>query len=200
MTSVWRLLVSTLALVLSQAGTTTVGAATYTSDGPAIARIEAPSFEAVSFVAAPLFWARAGSASPSVDGRRTSTTPLALVVATNTADDLVDLASPARRTHILDRDATGGGHRWPGASPDKTPFPQGWSDDEIMHAVSDVATDPSLTPRNVTGPPGSLKTNAGNPARQEVFGYRNGVCIRVITEPLGEGIITAHPIIGPCPP
>ena len=82
MTSVWRLLVSTLALVLSQAGTTTVGAATYTYDGPAIARIEAHSFEAVSFVAAPLFWARAGSASPYVDGRRTSTTPLALVVAT----------------------------------------------------------------------------------------------------------------------
>jgi len=42
MTSVWRLLVSTLALVLSQAGTTTVGAATYTYDGPAIARVEGP--------------------------------------------------------------------------------------------------------------------------------------------------------------
>jgi hypothetical protein len=117
--------------------------------------------------------------------------------ATNSADELVDLASPARRTHILDGDATGGGHRWPGA-PDKTPFPQGWSDDEIMHAVSDVATDPTLTPRNLTGPAGSLKTNAGNPARQEVFGMRNGVCIRVVTEPLGKGIITAHPIIGPC--
>ena len=118
-------------------------------------------------------------------------------VATNSADELVDLASPARRTHVLDGDATGGGHRWPGA-PDKTPFPQRWSDDEIMHAVSDVATDPSPTPRNVTGPAGSLKTNAGNPARQEVFGMRNGVCIRVVTEPLGEGIIAAHPIIGPC--
>lgn len=75
-----------LALVWSLFGaTTTVGAATYTYDGPAIARIEAPSFEAVSVVAAPLFRAREGSASPSSADRGPSTTPHLRSVATEAA-------------------------------------------------------------------------------------------------------------------
>ncbi len=116
--------------------------------------------------------------------------------APNAADDLVDLASPQRRTHILDGDATGGGHRWPGA-PDKTPFPQGWSDDQIMHHVSDVATDPSLTWNWTKGGP-SGHTRAADPGRASVFGVRNGVCTKVVVEPAGEGIITAHPSPGSC--
>lgn len=122
-----------------------------------------------------------GGLVPGADG---STAP---------APDYVDLASAQRRTHILDGDATGGGHRWPGL-PGKTPFPQAWSDDQIMHNVSDIATDPSLPVTQKTGPPGSQYTNAGNPARQEAIGERDGVNIRVITEPAGEGIITAHPV------
>ena len=45
------------------------------------------------------------------------------------AEDLVDLASPDRRVNILD----------------------GWSDDQIMHYVSDIATDPRLRWNQQTG-------------------------------------------------
>jgi RHS repeat-associated protein len=116
--------------------------------------------------------------------------------AIDAANESVDLASAQRRTHILDGDHTGGGHRWPGA-PGKTPFPRGWSDDEIMHHVSDIATDPKA---NWTGggPRGSVMTRRGNPARFSVFGNRGGTCIKVVVEPAGEGIITAHPATGSC--
>jgi hypothetical protein len=105
-----------------------------------------------------------------------------------------DLASPERRTHIPDGDATGGGHRWPGMSPEKSPFPADWTDNQIMNAISDIATNPSLIARNVTGQQGSLFTKSGNPARHELVGVSNGVMIRVIVEPKGEGIITARPV------
>ncbi|HEX9969066.1 MAG TPA: RHS repeat-associated core domain-containing protein, partial [Acidimicrobiales bacterium] len=64
-------------------------------------------------------------------------------------DELVDLASPARRRHILDGEIhpsgkIGGGHRAGTGFLDKTEFPAHWSDDQIMHYVADVATDPSL--------------------------------------------------------
>lgn len=69
-------------------------------------------------------------------------------VAPRAADDLVDLASPARRTHILDGEVRpngtfGGGHRAGTGFPGKTEFPASWSDDLIMHHVSDVVTDPA---------------------------------------------------------
>jgi hypothetical protein len=99
-------------------------------------------------------------------------------VATKTADDLVDLSSPARRRHILDGDATGGGHRWPGAS-GKTPFPKGWSDDVVMHEVADIATDPALKWKWTKGAEGSSFTKAGDPSRVTVHGVRRGVCNKV---------------------
>lgn len=113
-------------------------------------------------------------------------------VAAKSADDFVDLASSTRRNHILNGDATGGGHLWPGL-PGKTPFQQGWSGDRIMHEVSDVATDPSLQWRQITGVPGAALTKKGAPVRYEVIGNRGGIDIKVILEPGGEGIITAHP-------
>lgn len=62
----------------------------------------------------------------------------------------VDLASPARRSHILDGEVRpngtiGGGHRGGTGYPNKSEFPTSWSDDQIMHSISDIATDPSLT-------------------------------------------------------
>ncbi len=77
--------------------------------------------------------------------------------------EFVNLASAERTTHITVGDATGGGHMWPGA-PGKTPFPQGWSADQIMHHVSDIATDPGLQWIQQTGKAGSLFTKAGDPA------------------------------------
>ncbi len=55
-----------------------------------------------------------------------------------------DLTDPKARRHILDGDATGGGHRPGTGIPRKSEFPKGWSDDRILDAVSDVATDPKV--------------------------------------------------------
>lgn len=107
------------------------------------------------------------------------------------SDGAVNLASPQRTQHILLGDSTGGGHLWPGG-PGKTPFPRSWSGQKIMHYVSDIATDPTLTWTR-PGQTGSLFTRAGDPARFVVFGEREGIRIKVVLEPMGEGIITAYP-------
>lgn len=88
---------------------------------------------------------------------------------------------------------TSGGHLWPGL-PGKTPFPKGWSGDKIMHAVSDIATDPALNWQQITGRAGAALTKSGKPVRYAVTGSRDGQRIRVVIEPGGEGIITAHPV------
>ncbi|MGH2943715.1 MAG: RHS repeat-associated core domain-containing protein, partial [Solirubrobacteraceae bacterium] len=93
------------------------------------------------------------------------------------ADDYVNLASPQRTQHILYGDATGGGHLHPGL-PGKTPFPESWSPERVMHEISDVATDPS-----------SQRIPQG--AREVVLGTRDGVDIKVVTD--GRDIITGHP-------
>ena len=102
-------------------------------------------------------------------------------------DDFVDLASPERRIHILDGDATSGGHRWPGKlkkdGTRKTPFPENWSDDKIMHYVSDIATDPKL----------EWCPQPGWKNRYRIWGTRDGVRIRVVVEQPGIGIVTAFP-------
>jgi RHS repeat-associated protein len=96
------------------------------------------------------------------------------------ADDYVDLASPQRRKHILNGDATGGGHRPGTGKQGKSEFPQGWSDNKIMHEISDVATDPTSV------------TRAGRGGRTITEGTRNGVDIRVIQERNGD-IVSGFP-------
>lgn len=102
-------------------------------------------------------------------------------VAAKSADEFVDLASAQRRTHILDGDATGGGHLWPGL-PGKTPFPKDWSAGRVMHEISDVATDPAAW-ANVT--------NQGQ--RAVVYGTRGVVDIKVVVNRGTGDIITGHP-------
>jgi hypothetical protein len=63
-----------------------------------------------------------------------------------------------------------------------------------MHNVSDIATDPQLRWVQQTGQAGSLFTRAGAAARFFVIGVRDGITIKVIIEPAGEGIITAFPL------
>nr|WP_255502338.1 EndoU domain-containing protein [Cellulomonas sp. JH27-2] len=109
------------------------------------------------------------------------------VVAANTADDLVNLASPARTSHVLD------GHMPPG-EPGNTLFPRSWSPQQIMHNVSDVATDPNLPWVQQTGKLGAEFTKNGAPVRYSVDGVRGGIPMRVIVEPGGEGIITGFPL------
>jgi len=90
-----------------------------------------------------------------------------------------NLASESRTNHILYGDATGGGHLWPGGS-GKTPFPETWSPDRVMHEISDVATDP--VSRFVPGRGG----------RTIAEGAREGVEIVVVLEAgsRGGGIVT----------
>jgi len=107
--------------------------------------------------------------------------------APSTAVDLVDLSSTARRGHILD------GHR-AGAGLGKTEFPAAWSDDLTLHHVSDIVTDPNLPWIQQTGKAGAEFTKNGDPVRFFIDGVRDGVNVRVIVEPGGEGIITAFPI------
>ncbi len=96
----------------------------------------------------------------------------------------INLASEKRTKHILYGDSTGGGHLWPG-KPGKSVFPKTWKADKVMHYISDIATDPKLDWK-----PGRVVK--GN-QRYEVIGVREGIKIKIIIEPKGEGIITAFP-------
>lgn len=101
-------------------------------------------------------------------------TTVATGVAAKSGDEFVNLASDARTTHILDGEvrpngSLGGGHRPGTGFPNKSEFPAGWSDEKIMHSISDVATDPSLAWR------------AGNvPGDFFVNGTRGGADIEVL--------------------
>ena len=55
--------------------------------------------------------------------------------------------TPERRTHILDGDAYGGGHRHGTGRPGKTEFPASWDDEKIVDALLDVARRPDRVPR-----------------------------------------------------
>ena len=107
-------------------------------------------------------------------------------VAAEADSGLVNLASESRTSHIL------GGHMPPGEA-GNTLFPKTWSPGQIMHNVSDIATDPSLSWIQQTGKLGAEFTKNGAPVRFVVDGVRDGVPMRVILEPGGEGIITGFP-------
>lgn len=90
--------------------------------------------------------------------------------------------SPQRRRHILDGDATGGGHR-PGLGlPGKSEFPRGWSDDRIIAAILDVANDPNSRRR------------AEADGRTVVTGTRDGVEMRVVVGRDGRSVVTGYPV------
>ena len=115
-----------------------------------------------------------------------------------TVDPATNVASADRTQHILYGDSpTSGGHLWPG-QPGKTPFPQSWDANKVMRTISEVATDPNLRWIPLEGK-GGLYTSKGKPARFEVrdsqgnFPIVDGVPIKVVVEPAGEGIITAFP-------
>jgi hypothetical protein len=50
--------------------------------------------------------------------------------------------TPERRRHILDGDATGGGHRYGTGRLGKSEFPPDWTDDTIIRAIEEIAADP----------------------------------------------------------
>jgi RHS repeat-associated protein len=90
------------------------------------------------------------------------------------------LVEPDRAEHILEGDATGGGHRAGTGKPGKSEFPSDWSDERILGEISDVATDP-----------GSTRT-PGTGKKEVVRGTRGGVDIEVVVHP-DRGIITGYP-------
>jgi RHS repeat-associated protein len=110
----------------------------------------------------------------------------------------VNLVSGQRTQHILNGDATGGGHKWSLTTifNGKTKFPINWSNEKIMNNISDIAIDPiaNKSPVWTKGANGSLYTKSGQPSRFYVEGVREGVKIRVVIEPATGNIITAFPV------
>jgi len=109
--------------------------------------------------------------------------PINRVDPTGLACPYTDLTDARARRHILEGDATGGGHRPGTGIPGKSEFPIGWSDDRIIHELSDVATDPSS------------RSTPGHGGRIIVEGTRSGIAIRVIIESPARGgrIVTGFP-------
>lgn len=89
-----------------------------------------------------------------------------------------------RREHILDGDASGGGHRAETGRPGKSEFPPEWSDDKIEEVVEDVARHPDDEPYHQPN------------GRWLVSGTRDGVDVKVVVHPDGR-IWTAYPTAGP---
>jgi hypothetical protein len=77
------------------------------------------------------------------------------------------LLSPERLNHILNGDATGGGHAPGTGLSGKTEFPSDWSNDKVESVIEDVATDPNST-----------RVTQGTD--EVVKGTRDGVEVRVI--------------------
>lgn len=89
--------------------------------------------------------------------------------------------TPDRRTHVLDGDQTGGGHRSGTGRPGKTEFPADWTDDQIEDAILTVSRSPDRPPERQSGNDG-----------WHASGKRNAVQIEVIVKSDGR-IWTAWP-------
>lgn len=99
--------------------------------------------------------------------------------------------SPARRTHILDGDATGGGHGPGRKLPGKSEFPSTLTDDEIIAGIEAIANDPASYP----GVSASHSPAAAGRQRTILRGVIKGVDTAVVVvPPPGGEIITAWPI------
>lgn len=85
-----------------------------------------------------------------------------------------------RRIHILDGDASGGGHRF-GAGKGKTEFPPDWTDDQIITAIEKIANDPQ-----------SVASSARR-GRKVMRGVENGLPISVVVDPADGSIVTGYP-------
>ncbi len=129
--------------------------------------------------------ARGSPSEPRATSWETSVSVAGDVVAAETESGLVNLASPARTSHILDGEVCpngtfGGGHRAGTGFPGKSEFPATWSDAQVMHNISDVATDPSLAWR-AGAKPGDFWVN----------GTRDGIDIEVLIR--NDEIWTGYP-------
>jgi hypothetical protein len=92
--------------------------------------------------------------------------------------------SPARRIHILDGDATGGGHGPGRKLSRKVQFPGTLTDDEIIAGIEAITNDAANYPG------GSIPASSG---RFKIADYINGIRTSVIVDPSGAEVITAWP-------
>lgn len=92
------------------------------------------------------------------------------------------LIPPERAIHILDGDATGGGHRYGTGSPGKTEFPASWDDEKITGNILSVARSPDSA---ILQPNGRWKAE----------GVRDEVLLAVIIMADGR-IWSAYPLPG----
>jgi filamentous hemagglutinin len=97
--------------------------------------------------------------------------------------DFVDLTDPKARKHILEGDATGGGHKYGAGMPGKTQFPEDWSDEKIIHVISEISTDNSLTWS-------SPSKNGYITAVKRV----DGINVKVVVDPKLKRIVTGFPL------
>ena len=91
--------------------------------------------------------------------------------------------SDKRRKHILDGDGTGGGHGPGRAIPGRSSLPPGWSDDEAIETILDVANDPASN------------RHPGHEGRTIMKGTREGIDIEIVIDQAGRSVITAYPAI-----
>jgi hypothetical protein len=89
---------------------------------------------------------------------------------------------PARAIHILDGDATGGGHRYGTGTPGKTEFPASWDEEKITDSILSVARSPDSA---------GLQRNG----RWKVEGICDEVALAVIITADGR-IWSAYPLPG----
>lgn len=109
-----RAVVASAPIAVQQGATCAYDTTAYSYDVPA--RLSSPDTVAKD--------ARGSPSRPEAASSGTSASVGGVVVAAESADEFVNLASPSRAQHILTGDATGGGHMWPGA-PGKSVFPAG---------------------------------------------------------------------------
>lgn len=92
--------------------------------------------------------------------------------------------TPARRVHILDGDATGGGHG-PGRNvTGKSRFPSTLTDDDVIDGVEKIANDPSSYP-------GGTVPSRGK--KIKIQGDVQGTPTTVIVDPDSREVVTAYP-------
>ncbi len=106
----------------------------------------------------------------------------------NAPTEYVNLADQRATNHVLIGEiylrsngmpiGTGGGHSFGLGIPGKSEFPASWSDDKIMHTISDVATDPT-----------SRVTMQGRTTKIE--GVREGLNIKVLVR--DQRIVSGYP-------
>jgi len=92
--------------------------------------------------------------------------------------------SSARRTHILDGDATGGGHGPGRKISGKSDFPATLTDDEIIAGIEIIANDSAKYPG------GMIPTS---PGRYRLSGTIKGVKTTAIVDPAAGDVISAWP-------